>query len=272
MDHSHLVVAPAPAGAVVRAPQRTRPQRPLPTDRIAFPQQPAVLQSLGRLSSPAKRPVDSTDLGGSLHMASGTAGLLPRFFVDAGWAEKAGKGRYIATDSLLEYVRHVGVEPEAETKAAAFLATAFQQSWYWQAVEHQLVVTGSMLMNDAIIILMKEAGATPAHRDQLENVFAWMEYVGLVVLEEDTLRLAYLSNGSLATGTTVNPASDVDLSAMLTPRTGTAVSESTTPHEFVVSFSVAVNLTADDLKGLSPEQVTAMSEAIGTLAAISARR
>lgn len=254
--------SPTAAG---RGPQRQRAARALPTDRLKVDRQIAVLRTLGRLSGPRKDARNAHDVAKAAGgVSDATVFLSNKFFVDAGWIVAAGKGLYAATDALVEYGRRVttGAADPAEV-----LRTPARESWFWQALEPHLA-DGPLAANEAEILLIRAADATETHMPMIRNLIAWMEYVGLISVQNGTIMA---KDESPITGNqpgAAQPPAETEVPA----ETGTPGTEPTDQGESlpapVVMFGLDVRLTVDDLAALSPEQIKAFFEAVGTLAAL----
>jgi len=173
-----------------RQPQRQRPGKSLPTDRLRFDLQVRILQTLGRLSGPGKRPVTADDLSRAIGgVSSTTVGLSNGFFRDSGWIDRQGRGHYAATDALVDYTRRLAADPTQPQRAVERLRDPVRQSWFWQVLQPALAA-GSVPLNEAVVMLAREADAGMGHVPMLQNVVEWLRWVGLVVVSDDQINLA----------------------------------------------------------------------------------
>ena len=261
-----------------RSPQRSRPNRGLPTDRLRFDVQLNILQTMGRLSGSNKRPVDSDMVAQATRLSTATAGLCNRFFTESGWIEQVSKGKYVAADALLEYLRRDGV---GASDATVPLADALRGSWVWEEIG-PFVTDGGAPVGDVIVTLSRAAGAESGHVPQLENLLEWLDFVGLIIREGE--RVLPVRATSAPPPTPETPANPTEQQSSAAPDEKPAgereparpsVQEPTKNRdqqaEFVLTFNVSVNMTASDLARLSPDQIRALYEAVGTVAAITAR-
>lgn len=267
-----------------RSPQRARPKRGLPTDRMHFDRQVEVLRTFGRLSGANKRPVDSSDVAGVMGVTAATAGLSTRFFVEAGWLEQPQKGKYAATDALLEYTRSPRDDESSECEAATWLAETVVNSWSWAALKPLLVNRRSVPKRDAQMVLIREAGAEQGHKGQIDNLLAWLDFAGLITVDQDTVALAPEGHENGEAGSGVNAPEEAENDQPPAPEreegqaTGrNAVSGPTTGQQageqpVVLSFHFSVQMTAADLACLDAEQIRAVYEGVGSVAAITAQK
>jgi hypothetical protein len=225
----------------------------------------AVLRTIGRLSGPLKEGKNAHDVAKAVGgVSDATVFLSNKFFVDAGWIVPTTKGHYAATDALVEYGRRAvtGAADPAEV-----LRAPARESWFWQALAPHLA-DGPLAVNEATILLMHAADATDTHMTMIRNVIAWMEYVGLITVQNDTVTATDEGQGAV---TVAQTDTQHPVGGETPAETGALGAESTGSEEGpapVVMFEVAVRLTVDDLAVLTPEQIKAFFEAVGTLAAL----
>jgi hypothetical protein len=273
VEQSHLRPVEDGPDQSKRQPQRQRPGKSLPTDRLKFDLQVRILQTLGRLSGPGKRAVEADDLSRAIGgVATTTVGLSNGFFRDSGWIDRQGRGRYVATDALVEYSRRLAADPAQPQRAIERLRDPVRQSWYWQTLQPALAA-GPVPLAEAIVMLAKEADAGMGHVPMLENVVEWLRWVGLVTVSDDQLRLAEATAEPAEAASRPEPAPD-------SPAATPAASEGKKPTTgqggslpgAVLAFSFDLQVTADDLSRLDPEQIRALFEAVGKVLAIKNAR
>jgi len=252
-----------------RQPQRQRPGKSLPTDRMKFDLQVRILRTLGRLSGPGKRPVTADDLSRAIGgVANTTVGLSNGFFRDSGWIERQGRGRFAATDALLEYTRHLAADPTQPQRAVERLRDPVRQSWYWQTLQPALAA-GSVPLNEAIVMLSQEADAGAGHIPMLQNVVEWLRWVGLVVVSDDQISLTDATVQPAELGNGSEPAHDSPATEPADPKSEKpTTSQGGPPPGTVLAFGFDLHLTADDLSRLEPDQIKALFEAVGTVMAL----
>jgi hypothetical protein len=273
VEQSHLRPVQDPADQRERQPQRQRATKSLPTDRLKFDQQVRILQTLGRISGPGKRPVTAEELSRAVgDVANTTVGLSHGFFRDSGWIDRQARGRYVATDCLVEYGRRLAIDPTQPQRAIQALRDPVRQSWYWQVLQPNLAA-GPVSIHEAIAMLAAEADAAMGHIPMLRNIVEWLRWVGLVTVSDDQLRLADATAEPAEATSAPEPASD---SPAATP-TASAGKKPTTgqggsPPDAVLAFSFDLHVTADDLSRLDPEQIKALFEAVGKVLAIKNAR
>jgi hypothetical protein len=229
----------------------------------------AVLRALGRLSGPRKEPVNGDQLSRAIGgIASATVILSNRFFADAGWIVTSGRGLYAATDALVEYTRRIAT---GAADPAEVLRAPARGSWFWGVLEPYLA-DGGLAVNEATILLMREADATESHAPMIQNLIAWLEQVGLITVRDDIIVAgeptpAPAENAPQAPPEAERPASGASAEGSERP----AVQGQALPPEPLIAFGLDVQLTVADLAVLTPEQIKAFFEAVGAMAALKNR-
>lgn len=260
---------------------RKRPAKSLPTDRMKFEVQVRVLQAAARLSGAGKRAIDAQALS---HAMSGevshyTVGLSHQFFVDCGWLEKRGRGEYAAADALIDFNRRLSVGDDL-SRAVEALRAPVTQSWFWRALEPQLV-HGAVPIAEVMVVLMQEAEVGSAHVPQIRNVLEWLRFVGLITLVDDRVGPTAVVEGRGAPAPVVEPKPQEPAAEQVEAPTALLHAESALLHRApeprtpaspapVLSFDFSFKLSLEDLSQLSGEQIKALFEAVGTVMAVKA--
>jgi hypothetical protein len=268
-----------PSGGNTNRAQKQRAERSLPTDRLSFEKQVEVLRIIAQM----RRPVLAEDLSAAVGLKGNTGGLSNKFFRDSGWINPAGRGAYTAADVLVEYHRHLNVDPDDTSGARRYLAESARDSWYWRALEPML--EGGVRQTLVLHTLSKEAGAYD-HTQQLLLILEWLEWLGMIRRDGETVLPATSDGGVRAqTDTPADeepdhhptaeeaPASqESDPESVSVPDHQAAADNSQKPVErgsasaeeidtsALVSFSFNVRITADDASKLSAEQLKALLE------------
>jgi hypothetical protein len=224
------------------------------------------------------------DLSAAIGLKGNTGGLSNKFFRDSGWIIPAGRGAYTAADPLMEYHRHLNVDPNDTSGARRYLAdSARSSSWYWEVLEPML--EGGIRQTLVLHTLSKEAGAYE-HTEQLLLILEWLEWLGLIRRDGETVFPA-ASEGSLRAETDSpadeepeqEPATeeapagqDAAMESALAEQETAAAGNAQKPADrdarpteeidtsALVSFSFNVRITADDAAKLSAEQLKALLE------------
>jgi hypothetical protein len=260
-------------GNTVRA-QKQRAERSLPTDRMTFDKQVEALRSIAQIGGNGRRSVTAEDISPNVGLKGATGGLSNKFFRDSGWIVSAGRGAYTATDSLMDYHRHLNVDPADSSGARQYLAASARKSWYWEALEPML--EGGIRQTMVLHTLSREAGATD-HTHQLQMLLDWAEWLGLIRRDGDmvfpgatTPEESSPDQPDTAPDKLPERPATQDASATATANSDSASGAApaavqpvaAVPGEpdvsALVSFSFNVRITADDAAKLSSEQLQSL--------------
>lgn len=265
---------PPPTATRQKQPARLRPSRALPTDRAKFDTQTEALRAFPRASNRGDVPVGSADVAARLSIGEATAALVNGFFVEAGFLTKEGKGRYKPVEAVNEYERLYDFDKDEARKQ---LAEPLRKSWYFTSVESELR-TGKVAEGILVNVLARAAGAAGDRKPQLELILDWLEYAGLIVREGGDVTLADGATASTPPkleddGGLDDPGAGASGDAgEVTTEDGANGPRTKLPPQaaHILGFSFEFSITADDLAKLTPEQITALFEAVGKVMAIKA--
>jgi len=272
---------PAPA----RREARPRPAKPLPTDRVKLGLQIRILRAVGRLGTD-KKPIPQDRLSDAIDKAAGPASVMlsHSFFTDCGWLTRVGRGEYTASDALVKYSRILSADSNGHVQANAVLRSTAVNGWFWPVIL-PLIEHGPAPRSEVMVALMTAAEVGEAHKPQVSMLLDWLRYIDMIDVDDDekvSLVVppapdqrdeAELHGGTPAATRPAGTQPDAE-QQQKPPASNTSVSESTidrTPPAIpVLAFDFTFELTADDLAKLSPEQIKAVYEAVGSVMAIKA--
>src|ERR1700694_5682285 len=80
---------PEPTATEANRPKRPRPTKALPTERISFPKQIAVMRATAIAHMTSGRPVSYTEIANIVNIAPGTLALAFPFWADIGLMERS---------------------------------------------------------------------------------------------------------------------------------------------------------------------------------------
>lgn len=251
---------------------RPRAEMPLPTDRLKFDNQVAVLRAVAATSGNNRRGSTALAMSAAIGLNAGTGGLNSRFFRSAHWFEAVGRGEYTASAGTLAYHQHITIDPDAQYEATAKMRDEVRSSWFWTTLEPMLASGHPINEKLAVLELAKAAGAS-SHTDQLVTILLWLEWVGLIVREEGQIKLRPEEHADAppAAAVDADQADEIDVLGNSDPApvvdgvdsepTQETATEShtgspavTTDLDAIVSFNMSVRLTAADMKSLDQEQ------------------
>ena len=266
---------PSNTASPQRNKQKARPRFPVPTDRLKREKQDDALRVVAVASRNGQEPVDAAKMAALMDVTADTAPLNNAFFVSIGLMKKVGKGEYLPTDLTLDYQQRWSFDKAA---APSLLAPAFASGWFFDAIKQRLQV-GPATRDQLIETLASEARTDSSYARQYGFILDWLEYVGLIVLKDGNVTLT--ANTGPAEASTATDGSGSEPPAPPDPPPAPpkpappAPSEVTTVHQPeasppVVRLAFEVVLTATDLALMAPEQITALFDGIGKVAAAKA--
>jgi hypothetical protein len=263
-----------PVKPLSKAAPRHRAAQPLPTERLRFEMQLSILTAFARLSGRNAVPIATPAVAQSVSISPATAGLSNMFFVASGWLQSKGK-QYAATPALVDYYNRNSM---GFADAVTNLARAARQSWYASALLPRLE-SGPLTVTDVTYILIDAAGASPAHRQQIDMLIEWLRFLGLIAVEDDSVTAVGAAQpagegqpagdrqpaGTRPPAPDQQKAPDSEVPQPTKKKDSSGTDGGGSPQPPIVAFDVSVKVTAEDLRGLQPDQIKALFEAIGTV-------
>lgn len=265
VDSNGVVTPPPPSGPdsarPKRSSQKARPAHPVPTDRLKFDTQVQALRTICSASRNGEVAVTADDMGNLMGILPVTAVLNNSFFASVNLIEKEGRGGYRPTPIALEFQRKWTFD---KAEAPKLLAPAFIGAWFFEAIKRKIELgDGQATRADLIETLAGIAGTDNSYSTQYGFLIEWLEFVGLVRNDSGVIRLSGAIPEEVAAEADSSHAAPVV--EVETPTVPTVKVTSASP---VVALTVEVVLTADDLGKLTSEQITALFDGIGKVAAV----
>lgn len=257
------------APARSRSPQKARPRYAVPTDRMRFEVQEKALRVICLASRGGVEPVDSDKMAAHLHVPASKAALNNAFFVSVGLVEKSGKGDYLPTSIALDYQRKHSFDRRA---AAALIAPCFTDTWFHDAVCQQLDI-GAATRDQLIATLAAEAHTDDSYSVQYGMLLDWLEYVGLITTVDGRITVSGKDAERPADDRLELDTPDSDPRPAPIPEQDAAprvAQPFTAPSSAVLSLTFSVNLSLEDLAALSADQIAALFDGVGRVAAVKA--
>jgi hypothetical protein len=215
--------------------------------------------------------LNADDMGNLMGVLPVTAALNNSFFASLKLIEKVGRGDYKPTDLALKFQQKWTFN---KAEAPKVLTPAFIDTWFFDAVKQKVELSdGETTRADVIETLAGVANTDDSYATQYGFLLDWLEYVGLITTENGVVRLTDGQPGPASADAAPAPAAETGdtppetpAAAVVTaPPAPVAARLSGAP---IVSLTIEVVLTADDLSALAPEQITALFDGIGKVAAV----
>lgn len=156
--------------------------RTLPTDRVSFKKQDAVLRAYGAASGNDKAFVGYSQVADIAGIVASTVALVTPFLTDSGLLTRDGT-KFRPNDAVFDYLH--ALEWNSET-AGLKLGRTLSDSWAAKALLPRLRFS-SMSKEDAIAVLAEESRATKAHRINLETLLEFLNLAGVVRLDGNSV-------------------------------------------------------------------------------------
>lgn len=240
----------APAAAAAKPTKAARPkaEKQLPTERIAFGKQLDLVRAYGQLG--AKGAASTAEVAKVVDIHPSTASLANPFFTDAGFLQRSADGFAPAQD-VVAYARAYEWAPET---AAHKLAPLVSRSWFAEALLPKLRFKPHA-RQQALTVLAEAGGATTAHKGQLETLLEYLEVVGLISLDGDTVKAIRAQTP------------EEEESPPKPPGGGTAKQP---PPATAGAFQISMSITLAEIATLPPDRIQAFLEGLTELMKIHA--
>jgi hypothetical protein len=250
---------PEPFPRPEKAAPRPRASKALPTDRMKFDVQVNALKAFATQSDMGKRAIGSDDIAPRLGITASTAGLNNAFFAEAGLLEKESKGKYKPTPEVVRFAQEHSFDA---AKAGKALGPILKETWFFREVAREPSTRERL-----IEVLAYAAGTGKERQVQITGLLSWLEYAGLIATENGTVRAVTADDSAdpARQGTTVANQEEPK------PKGGKSEEQQAQRGTPLLSFNFDFSLATGDLAKLSPEQIKALYEAVGTVMAIKAQ-
>lgn len=249
-----------------------KPTKPLPTDRVGFQKQLALLRGYAALASQgASKIVTNPDVAALVKIHQSTSILAHPFFLDVGFLRKEGAG-YVPAPEVLGYGK--AFNWNAET-APQKLAPLLQKTWFASALLPRLVM-GSLQEREAIEALADASGAGPKYEGQLKTVLEYLVIAGVVRRDGDTYRQAIplQEEAPVRTEPAARAETEDDSRPIPVQREqgrGTSLSTAfSQAPEGVLRFNVDVSVDMKEFASWKPERISAFWAGIAQVLAAKA--
>jgi hypothetical protein len=223
--------------------ERSRPIKPLPTDRISPPNQLKILRAWASVSKNGTRAATVNEVARLVEMAASTVAMANPFFSSIGLLQRLAVGTYAPSGDVIAFL----TAPNPDT-APRKLASAFRQAWFGQVLIPRL--TYAPINEEAALSLLEDVADTGVeHRKAIGFVLDLMEASELIERSEGQIKLLPAAQEP-SDNTAQRPPT-----VFLDHSTGNA------------HFRVSVNVDSKDLANWSADAITAFFKGLSDLIA-----
>jgi hypothetical protein len=238
--------------------------RPIPTDRLSFPNQFNVIRAYGLAASEGARVVTGAELGRLTGLNPGSTSLNNSFLADVGLIVKAGQG-YMPNADVIAYARAHGFSPG---EAAHRLAPTLRKAWFGELLVPRLLMGRPTTETQALSDLAVAVAANDDHRQRLLTIIEYMIMAGLVVREGANLRAGPTArpDGEPRSGEPAQtPSAEVQTMErpVVVPTSGSRVQTAFSAMPMGgIDFTVAVKVDLMEMATWKPEATAAFFEGL----------
>jgi hypothetical protein len=231
-------------------PRRTRPNKPIPTERIKLERQFDLLRAFAGCYVASMKPVTNKDVAEVVQMSETTTSLANGWFTETGLLTKAASGGWIPADEVLSY--HRAYEWDKDS-AARELQPVLSKTWFWEVLQPKLGFR-PMEEKDAINALGSTSAASADFRINLKLIIDYL--VTAQMVERDGAQIRLLRNGAAG-----QLPEKRDQGSAPHERGAQATSAITTG--FVqrpgggVQFSINIDVSMTEFAGWTPDRISA---------------
>lgn len=166
-----------------KKPAADKPERALPTDRLAFKKQLELLRAYAVAGAQSDKPVALKELTRLTGWNIGTVSYCNPFFSEAGFITKVGNG-YVPVPEVASFAKAWSFDAQ---KAGFRLAPVLRRAWFGKVLLPRLAMN-RMPESEAITELAVDAKASTKFKPQLKTVIDYLECAGLVERDGGSLK------------------------------------------------------------------------------------
>jgi hypothetical protein len=218
--------------------ERSRPVKPLPTDRISPSNQLNILRAWAIASANGTRAATVNEVARIAQMAASTVAMANPFFSSVGLLQRLAVGTYAPSEDVVAF----SAANDTAT-APRKLACAFRQAWFGQVLIPRLMY--APIREEVALSSLKDASAAgPEHMKAIGFVLDLMVATEVIERTEGQIKLVLV-------GDAAQPAPTI----LFDQRTGAA------------HFRVNVHVDSKDLANWGADQIAAFFDGLSQLIA-----
>jgi hypothetical protein len=243
-------------------PEKFKPTKVLPTDRIAYPKQLDLLKAYASKFSNTQRAVTNAEVAEIIQMNISTVSLANPFFSNVGLLTKL-EGGYQPSNEVMAYFRADQWDKDSSAKK---LAPVLREQWFSQAILPTLALR-SMTEQETLRLLSDACNAGPNYKPQLKVLLSYLESAGIIAREGD--QVAIVKNLSVSIGESMRQ-SDSANAPSPSPSKPTIQTEFTQSPQGGVDFNVSIHVDMKEFAGWQPDRISKFFSGIAEVLAAKA--
>lgn len=169
-------------------PHKRKPAKYLPTPRVSFEKQVALLRAFGHVYEETNAPVTNEAAAPVAGLKASTTQLCNAFFVENGFLERVEGGAFKPAAAVRDFARSSQWHPDQPERAGEKLHALMKETWFGRAVLLRLGLQAKS-RDEAILVLAEASDAPPDRRDQLETVLQYLELAQVVRTVDDKVEV-----------------------------------------------------------------------------------
>src|SRR6266487_1752061 len=143
--------------------EKSRPTKPIPTDRISPPSQLRILKAYAAASAGGTQPVTVNKVAEMVDMAASSVAMANPFYSSIGLLQRFAVGTYMPSEILLAFLDAHDWNPET---AAHKLQPSFRDAWFGRVLIPRIRYA-PLDESDALSLLAEASSASQEHRKAL---------------------------------------------------------------------------------------------------------
>jgi hypothetical protein len=236
-----------PAAPDVPPKSKTRPQKPLPTERITFKRQLDLLRAYGSSYLNTGKPVGNLEAAKLTGMTESTSSIANAFFTATGLLQRGQDAKFTPSSEVVDFAKAHQWNPATSSEK---LKPILARTWFAEALMPK-VHFAPVDEAQAIEVLALEASAGPEYRSQVSMLIDYLEAGGLVTRDGNLIKLRNGASPNLPQAQAAAP------TPQAAPR-GAVATTFRKPMEGGVQFSVNVSVDMVEMAGWRPDRISAL--------------
>lgn len=164
-------------------PERLRPIRPLPTDRISPQNQLRILKAWAKQSLGGRRAATVNEVASDVEMRASTVAMTNPFFSSIGLLQRLAVGTYAPSECVIDFAN------TNDDNAPRKLSPAFRRAWFGELLVRRLA-DGAMREEDVLAVLEQDSCAGSEARKPLGFVLEFLLMSGVLERNDEWISVA----------------------------------------------------------------------------------